>query len=157
MTTIKLTTKIKASKQIVFDLSRNIDLHQLSMTDSKEKAIYGITSGLVNLNDTVTFKGKHFGVYLTHQSRITKMKLYDSSTDEMIKGCFKSFIHHHEFEEDQGFTTMTDKIFYEVPIGIVGKIFDYLILKRYMQNLIEKRNNILKQQLEKQSGLIKPL
>ena len=95
MTTIKLTTKIKASKQIVFDLSRNIDLHQLSMTDSKEKAIYGITSGLVNLNDTVTFKGKHFGVYLTHQSRITKMKLYDSSTDEMIKGCFKSFIHHH--------------------------------------------------------------
>lgn len=157
MTTIKLTTKIKASKQVVFDLSRNIDLHQLSMKDSKEKAIEGITSGLINLNDTVTFKGKHFGVYLTHQSRITKMKLYDCFTDEMIKGSFKSFIHHHEFEEDHGITTMTDKIFYEVPYGIVGKIFDNLILKRYIQNLIEKRNNILRQQSEKQSDLIKPL
>lgn len=157
MTTIKLTTKINANKQIVFDLSRNIDLHQLSMKSSKEKAVDGTTSGLINLNDTVTFKGRHFGLYLTHHSKITEMKLYNSFTDEMIKGQFKSFIHHHHFEEDQGITTMIDKIIYEVPFGIVGRIFDYLILKRYMRNLIEKRNKVLTELSEKQSDLVKPL
>lgn len=70
MTTINLTTKIKASKQIVFDASRNIDIHQQSASSSKEKAISGVTSGLINLNETVTWRGKHFGFYFTHIQRI---------------------------------------------------------------------------------------
>ena len=127
------------------------------MKSSKEKAVDGTTSGLINLNDTVTFKGRHFGLYLTHHSKITKMKLYDNFTDEMIKGTFKSFIHHHAFKEDKGNTTMIDKIIYEVPFGIVVRIFDYMILKRYMRNLIEKRNKVLTELSEKQSDLVKPL
>ena len=50
MTTINLTTKIKAPKQIVFDASRNIDIHQQSASKTNEVAIAGITSGLINLN-----------------------------------------------------------------------------------------------------------
>ena len=73
MTTINLTTKIKAPKQIVFDASRNIDIHQKSASKTSEKAIAGITSGLINLNETVTWRGKHSGFYLTHKSRITAM------------------------------------------------------------------------------------
>lgn len=73
MTTIYITTKIKAPKQIVFDASRNIDIHQQSASPSKEKAIAGVTSGLINVNETVTWRGKHFGFYLTHKSRIPVM------------------------------------------------------------------------------------
>lgn len=61
MTTINLTTKIKATKKIVFDASRNIDIHQLYASKTSEVAIDGITSGLINLNETVTWRGKHFG------------------------------------------------------------------------------------------------
>ncbi|HEU0126038.1 MAG TPA: SRPBCC family protein, partial [Flavobacterium sp.] len=86
MTTINLATKINASKQAVFDASRNIDIHQKSASPSKEKAIEGVTSGLINLNETVTWRGKHFGFYLTHKSRITAMNLYDYFVDEMEKG-----------------------------------------------------------------------
>ena len=42
MTTIHLTTTIKASNQIVFDVSRNIDIHQQSASKSKEIAIAGV-------------------------------------------------------------------------------------------------------------------
>ena len=91
MTTINLTTKINASKQIVFDASRNIDIHQQSASPSKEKAIAGVTSGLINLNETVTWRGNHFGFYLTHKSRITAMNLYYYFVDEMEEGHFKSF------------------------------------------------------------------
>ena len=50
MTTIHLTTKIKAPIQTVFDVSRNIDIHQQSANKSKESAIAGITSGLIKVD-----------------------------------------------------------------------------------------------------------
>ena len=91
MTNITLITFINAPKQIVFDACRNIDLHQQSTSKSKELAIAGVTSGLINLNETVTWKGKHFGLYLTHKSIITEMNLYSNFTDKMVVGKFKSF------------------------------------------------------------------
>jgi len=145
MTTINLTTKIKAPKQIVFDASRNINIHQQSASFSKEKAIAGVTSGLINLDETVTWRGKHFGFYLTHKSRITAMNLYDYFVDEMEKGKFKSFKHEHFFEEENGFIIMKDKLQYETPFGIFGKLFDVLFLKRHLINFLLERNKVLKE------------
>jgi ligand-binding SRPBCC domain-containing protein len=143
MTTINLVTKIKASKQIVFDVSRNIDIHQQSANKSKEKAIAGITSGLINYNETVTWRGKHFGFYLTHKSRITAMTTPDYFMDEMEEGKFESFQHQHFFEEIDGETIMTDKLQYETPFGIIGKLFNFLFLKRHLTVFLLERNKIL--------------
>ncbi|MFC0780724.1 cell division protein [Flavobacterium sp. HJSW_4] len=145
MTTIYLNTKINAPIKTVFDASRNIDIHQQSASPSKEKAIAGITSGLINLNETVTWRGKHFGFYLTHKSRITAMNLYDYFVDEMEKGKFKSFKHEHFFEEKNGITIMKDKLQYETPFGIFGRLFDLLFLKKHLTNFLLGRNKVLKE------------
>jgi len=145
MTTIYLTTKINAPIKTVFDASRNIDIHQQSASPSKEKAIAGITSGLINLNETVTWRGKHFGFYLTHKSRITAMNLYDYFVDEMEEGKFKSFKHEHFFEEENGITIMKDKLQYETPFGIFGRLFDVLFLKKHLTNFLLERNKVLKE------------
>ncbi|KQB43366.1 SRPBCC family protein [Flavobacterium aquidurense] len=149
MTTINLTTKIKAPKQIVFDAARNIDIHQQSASPSKEKAIAGVTSGLINLNESVTWRGKHFGFYITHKSRITAMNFYDYFVDEMERGKFKSFRHEHFFEEVNGATIMRDKLQYETPFGIIGKLFDILLLEKHLTNFLIERNKILKVLSEK--------
>ena len=150
MTTINLITKINAPKQIVFDLARNIDVHQNSASKTNEKAITGTTNGLINLNETVTWKGKHFGFYLTHTSKITEMDLYDYFVDEMIKGNFKSFKHEHSFIEKNGKTVMIDNLMYETPFGIFGKFFDWLFLKKHMTNFLKTRNTVLKNLAENQ-------
>jgi len=149
MTTINLTTKIKATKQIVFDASRNIDIHQKSASKTSEKAISGVTSGLINLNETVTWRGKHFGFYLTHKSRITAMNFYDYFVDEMEKGKFKYFKHEHLFEEKNGITIMKDKLEYETPFGIFGELFDILFLEKHMTQFLLERNKVLKDVSEK--------
>ena len=151
MTTINLTTKIKATKQIVFDASRNIDIHQQSASKTSEVAIAGITSGLINLNETVTWRGNHFGFYLTHKSRITAMNFYDYFVDEMEEGKFKSFRHEHVFEEQNGITIMKDYLQYETPFGIFGKVFDSLFLKKHLIRFLLERNKILKEVAEKQN------
>lgn len=144
MTTINLTTKINAPLKTVFDASRNIDIHQQSASKSNEKAISGITSGLINLNETVTWRGKHFGIYLTHKSRITAMSFYDYFVDEMEEGKFKTFKHEHFFKEINGVTIMTDQLHYETPFGIIGKLFDTLFLKKHLIYFLLERNKTLK-------------
>ena len=91
MTTMIITTKIKAPIETVFDTARNIDIHRLSASQSNEKAIDGRTSGLIELNETVTWSGKHFGLNLMHKSKITQFKFPSYFVDEMEDGHFKSF------------------------------------------------------------------
>lgn len=144
MTTIQLTTEINAPIQIVFDNSRNIDIHQQSTSQTNEKAIAGVRLGLINNGETVTWRGKHFGLYFTHKSRITGMVFHTYFVDEMEEGKFKWFKHEHFFEEINGVTTMLDKLQYETPFGIIGQLFDYLFLKKHLTTFLLERNNVLK-------------
>lgn len=149
MTTIKITTHYFAPIEKVFDINRNIDIHQQSASKTKEIAIAGITSGLINKNETVTWKGKHFGVYLTHQSLISELIFPTYFVDEQLKGKFKSFKHQHFFEQKENYVEVTDILNYETPYGIFGKLFDKLFLKKHLTDFIMKRNAVLKNLAEK--------
>lgn len=149
MTTIRLITKINAPIQTIFDLARNIDIHQQSTAQSNEKAIAGRTSGLIELGETVTFRGKHFGFYLKHQSKITEMEIPNYFIDEMIKGHFKYFRHEHSFVTQNGTTAMIDFLQYKTPFGILGKFFNKILLKKHLEDFLLKRNEMLKNLAEK--------
>lgn len=90
MPIIKLETSINANRNIVFDLSRSIDLQSTFVTGSNEKAVAGRTSGLINLDETVTYRGNHLGVWQNLTSRITDLDRPHFFADEMEKGAFKS-------------------------------------------------------------------
>lgn len=150
MTTIRLITKINAPIQTVFDLAQSIDIHQQSTAQSNEKAIAGRTFGLIELGETVTFRGKHFGIYLKHQSKITEMETPNYFVDEMIKGHFKYFHHEHTFVTQNGHTVMIDYLQYKAPFGIFGKFFNKILLKKHLTDFLEKRNAMLKDLAENQ-------
>ena len=145
MPRIELRTEIKASKEIVFDLSRSIDLHKISTEHTNETAIAGKTSGLIGMDESVTWRAKHFGIYQKLTSKITEFERPDFFVDEMVKGAFKSFRHEHHFEEFNGGTLMTDYFDYESPLAFLGRIADKLFLKKYMMNLLAERNRIVKE------------
>ena len=144
MTLIETSTYINAPIQKVFDLSRDIDVHQHSASKTNEVAIAGTIHGLINLGETVTWRGKHFGFYLHHTSLITQMELYSFFADEMIKGHFRAFRHEHYFEEKNGGTIKKDKLYYETPFWIFGKLFDVLLLKSHLTKFLLNRNHVLK-------------
>ena len=150
MTTIKISTNYFAPIETVFNTNRDIDIHQQSASKTKEVAIAGITSGFINKNETVTWKGKHFGFYLTHQSVISEMIFPSYFVDEQLKGQFKSFKHQHFFEQKENYVEVTDLLEYETPFGIFGKLFDKLLLKKHLTNFIIHRNAVLKDLAEKQ-------
>jgi|SRR5690554_155230 len=145
MPTIELQTEIKADKKVVFDLSRSIDLHKISTEQTNEQAIAGKTSGLIGLNESVTWRAKHFGIYQNLTSKITEFDCPNHFTDEMVKGAFKAFKHEHYFTELNGRTLMTDIFYYKSPFGILGKLADKLFLEKYMTDLLIERNKIIKE------------
>ena len=145
MPVIKIQTIINADKKIVFDLSRSIDLHKISIKQTNEEAIAGITTGLIGKGESVTWKARHFGIYQKLSSKITEFRQPDYFVDEMEKGIFKRFKHEHIFEDYMGKTLMTDVFDYESPLWILGKIADILFLKNYMKRLLEKRNEVIKE------------
>lgn len=148
MTTIRLTTQIKNPVKEVFDLARSIDFHMVSANKSKEKAIAGKTSGLIELGETVTWRGQHFGIYLIHKSIITEYESPNNFTDEMVKGCFKFFKHQHIFYKTAFGTEMIDILEYETPYSILGKLFDNLALKKHLTQFLSARNQSIKLYLE---------
>lgn len=148
MPEILLKTYIGAPIERCFDQARSIDLHTDSMSHTGEKAIAGRTSGLIGLGETVTWEAKHFGIRQTLTSKITGFDYPNLFTDEMVKGAFKSIRHEHYFAARNGQTLMTDIFIFESPLGIPGRLANFLFLKRYMTKLLIKRNCAIKQAAE---------
>ena len=109
MQTIQLETKIAAPIERCFLLSLSIDLHVESTKQTGERAIAGVPHGLIGLGESVTWRGRHFGVMLTQTSEITAYKQPIYFQDTMTRGLFRSFVHDHYFVEDaDGATVMRD-------------------------------------------------
>ena len=149
MPRIEIETLIKNdSIRIVFDLARSIDLHKISTKKTKEEAIAGKTSGLISINETVTWRAKHLGFYHTLTSKITDFNEPTFFADEMQKGIFKSFRHEHYFKQECSFIILKDIFEYRSPYGFIGRIVDALFLKSYMRKFLQDRNKVIKEYAE---------
>ena len=92
-----------------------------------------------------TWRAKHFGVTQNLTSHITDLEKPTYFADEMVKGAFKRFRHDHFFSEENGIVLMKDVFDYDSPLGLLGRFADILFLETYMTELLEKRNQTIKE------------
>lgn len=135
---------IKAPIEICFDLARNVEIHNRTTSNTKERAIGGVTSGYLEEGDTVTWEAIHFGIKQRLTAKIIKMDRPHFFVDIMLDGAFHSFIHTHQFIKDKDGTIMIDTFQYKSPLGPIGQIADKLFLKKYMKKFIVSRAISLK-------------
>ena len=135
---------IHAPITVCFDLARNIDVHIQTTGKTNERAVAGVTSGLIEKGQTVTWEATHLGVRQKLTAKITEMDRPYRFVDVMVKGAFHSFTHTHEFVGSGTGTIMKDIFSYKSPLGVVGIIADKLFLERYMREFIVSRAEELK-------------
>lgn len=135
---------IKASPEVCFDLARNVDVHTQTTVHTKERAVGGITSGLMEKGDYVTWEAVHLGVKQRLTAKIMEMERPHMFIDMMVKGAFHSFIHTHTFKPTDNGTVMIDHFHYKSPFGWVGILADWLFLEKYMTNFLVQRARALK-------------
>jgi ligand-binding SRPBCC domain-containing protein len=141
-------TIIHNAPAIVFDLSRSIDLHILSTGKTNEKAVAGVTTGLIELGERVTWQAYHLFKNRRFTSVITAFDYPFSFTDEMVAGDLKSFSHRHIFEEHSDGTLMKDEVTLEAPFGFFGKIIMAFFLRNYFRKFLVERNVVIKKYAE---------
>ena len=151
MPTITVETRIAAPIERCFDAARDLDLHMKTLAHTGEVAVAGRMSGLIELGESVTWRGRHFGITQHFTSRITAYDRPHYFQDAMEKGAFRSFVHDHFFRFEDGRTTMTDVLVFSAPLGFLGRIAEGLVLQSYMKQLLKRRADVIKQVLEERT------
>ena len=145
------TTLIDAPIHRCFDLSRSVEVHLLSNVHSGEQAVAlgGKTSGLVCLDEEVTWRAKHFGVWHNLTSKTTAMKSPSYFQVTMVSGIFRFMQADHLFESlESGGTKMKDVFSIAAPLPLLGPLAEALFLRHYMLALLRERNAVIKQLAE---------
>ena len=148
MPLIHLTTFIAAPHDRVFDLSRSVDLHKKSMASHEEKIVDGTLSGLMKLNDTVTWTAKHLFKLRKLKIKITRFERPHFFVDEQVEGDFRELKHEHYFKPVENGTIMIDQFHFTLPQGLAGKILTRIYLEKYLTQLLRQRNEFIKQAAE---------
>jgi len=144
MNVIRLETFVEAPIERVFDLSRSVELHKLSTPGTNEEAVAGKTTGLVELNDTITWRAKHLGICQHLTVKIVAMDRPHSFVDVMLQGAFAYMKQTHIFEPSGNGARMTDVFEYASPMGWLGRMADQFFLRVYMTKLLINRNKEIK-------------
>jgi len=144
-----LETELPSSLEAAFELSLSVDAHTSSMSRSGERAVAGVTSGVLVLGDTVTWRGRHFGIPFTMTSTISEYDAPHRFVDEQVSGPFRRWWHEHRFEVVAGRTLMIDVVEFESPAGPLGRVADRLVLTAYMTRLLRTRNAWLAEALSR--------
>ncbi|HEY3633282.1 MAG TPA: SRPBCC family protein [Jatrophihabitantaceae bacterium] len=136
-------TTLPASPPQAFELSLSVEAHLRSMERSRERAVAGVTSGILTLGDEITWRAWHFGVPWTMTSRVTEYDPPHRFVDEQVRGPFHAFRHEHLFEASADGCLMTDRVAFQAPFGIIGRLTERVVLRRYLAHLIAERNRYL--------------
>lgn len=131
-----------------FDLARSVDFHLASTPGTGERVVAGRRSGLLALNDEVTWEARHFGFRQRLTSRIVELTRPAHFRDSQVRGAFAWFTHDHHFEPTATGTRITDVFAYEAPLGRAGRLSERLVLTGYMRRFLTRRLGLLKQALE---------
>lgn len=144
MITLESEIEISAPIERVFDLARSIDAHVDSSSATREVAVAGRTTGLIELGETVTWSAVHFGIRQRLTVEIIDFNRPYSFTDRMISGAFKTMEHRHDFEQVGDRTVMKDRFRFEAPFGIIGTAVERVVLQAYMKRFLDIRNQRIK-------------
>lgn len=140
--------RIAAPIEKVFDLSLSVDFHLDSFSDTGEQIVGGVNQGAMSLDDVVTWRAKHFGIWWELTSVITEYDRPSSFVDEQRDGPFSSYRHEHLFSSIGDETEMRDVVEFTAPLGPLGTIAERVFLRRHLEALIDLRNEELRRAAE---------
>lgn len=107
---------------------------------------------IVDVNDSVVREGtriryrlRFFGIPFSWESRITKYVEPEVFADEQISGPYASWIHHHRFQRVEDGVMMTDDVEYALPLGILGRVAHWLVVRHQLQSIFNYRNRVIAQ------------
>jgi ligand-binding SRPBCC domain-containing protein len=143
------TTLIHAPVALVFDLARDVREHTAALVHTAERTVApGRVNGLLAAGDLVCFRARHFGLPFALDARVVDVDAPHGFSDEQVRGPFRALRHDHVFVETGAGTLVTDRIEWESPLGLLGRLADEVAVRRQLLGILTARNAHLKRRAE---------
>jgi ligand-binding SRPBCC domain-containing protein len=93
----------------------------------------------LDVGTTISYRIQWLGLPITWVSRITEFERNRRFVDAQLRGPYRSWRHEHTFEERDGQTVMRDRVHYELPLGVLGRIAHRLLVRRQLCAIFDYR------------------
>lgn len=111
-----------------------LDFHILSDVEGKE-----IHSGMV-----IDYKVRPlWGIQMRWKTEICRVEKPSIFVDRQLKGPYKVWEHTHTFTEKAGGVLMNDRVDYEIPLGVLGRLMNGLVVRREIEKIFDFRRKTL--------------
>jgi ligand-binding SRPBCC domain-containing protein len=144
MGAIHLTTFVEAPIERVFDLTRNLAVFKYVFNSRKEKLTSRAGANLLTKGETVSIVAKHLGKERLSTLKLTTLERPTFILEEQVKGDLILYRHEHHFKSIDNGTIVIDLIEFDGPRDIVGRYLGKLYLKNYLEELMRKRNEVIR-------------
>jgi ligand-binding SRPBCC domain-containing protein len=136
---LERTTIINRPCHEVFDFfSKAENLQKITPHDLSFKIIMG-GSLEMKKGTLINYRIKIFGIPLQWQTLISEWNPPYSFADTQLKGPYARWLHTHRFHEENGRTTMHDRIEYRSRGWIFEPLLESLIVKRKLKKIFDYR------------------
>ena len=80
--------------------------------------------------------------------KITTFQRPTLFVEEQVKGDLQNYKHEHHFKQVENGTIIIDLLEFGTPKDIVGKIFGKVYFKKYLEELLRKRTELIRNYAE---------
>lgn len=158
MDCLQLSVEVHAPLERCFVLATNVALVQQTLGMKQLSGPASVTAG-----SRVVWRGWKFGLRTTHHTLITAFEApaltsHEGTTlrraffqDSQEAGRFANFHHDHFFEQaltPGAPTVMEDRIYFELPFGVLGRLASETLLRPHIRKLAHERFALLKRLAE---------
>ncbi len=84
----------------------------------------------------------------TWVAEIKHIKEMHSFVDEQRLGPYRFWYHYHQIDAEDGRIKLTDRVYYEVPYSIFGRILHFLFIRRTLKRIFDYRKEKIAKILE---------
>lgn len=89
--------------------------------------------------DRIEYALRFLGVPLRWTTLITRFRENDVFADLQERGPFRYWLHTHTFRAVDGSVEMHDRVEYELPLGLLGRVFGAALVARQLRTVFEFR------------------
>ena len=86
-----------------------------------------------------------FGIPILWKSEVRELKRRRCFVDFQLKGPYRMWHHHHEFIENGEGVLMIDRLKYEMPFGVLGRMVHKILVRQKLEFIFENRRKIIAQ------------
>ena len=91
----------------------------------------------------IDYQIRWLSVPLKWRTLITDYQPPHCFVDEQLRGPYKLWRHNHGFEEANGVTVISDRVEYELPWGILGRVAHVVVVGRQLQDIFAYRQRAI--------------